>query len=691
MAARINATLTNDLKPFFEPKHLVFRRLPTGSDVKGNVTNTCSCLMALALMDRSVDFFKQVFTISSDYDAKEQITRVFEQAVSSPWTSSGLPDDNAFTSLIVLRTAALSGRLLNRPALGMSHTTRIPSGKRFRSGATRNLDEIAKDISRNAPTSFEVDEYPATPGIAYWFVDALEHLIQDLNESDWEKITSWTAKSFARHVSLVSSQHDALKDPVAMVLAACLATRLRKIISTRSFTARDQMIQELPTSIEVEQAVLNAFRFQEKSGIWPKYFPLFNYKAGGAGSNYLFSFEVLEVIVKEFEYSDILEHEVVFRGFERALDWCDSNRLNYVLKGSSYQGWNSGGQLKTLLEGKPEAWATATVHMFLYRLRSALSILIERRTLRNYGVSIPVAKDPDSAEWDNFIDSPVLLRADNRETTVKALILEQILEPIEKHGLIGTRRSALLFGPPGTAKTSLVRAISKKIGWPLVELNPSDFLKDGLENIYSRADSIFNDLYDLQQSVVFFDEMDALARKRVPGLDVTRQFLTTSMLPKLSKLHDDARVLFFMATNHQRDFDDAIKRPGRFDLLVHIRPPTWNDKLSLLQKFWPGTKTEEEIVAVREKLHLWVPLDHVLAKVLDRFTFGEFKSFLESIGKGHALRTAIEGMDEEQFHQKIEKWGKSYIALRSEQDHQGEAELSLLQEFELDEESSSVQ
>jgi SpoVK/Ycf46/Vps4 family AAA+-type ATPase len=146
-----------------------------------------------------------------------------------------------------------------------------------------------------------------------------------------------------------------------------------------------------------------------------------------------------------------------------------------------------------------------------------------------------------------------------------------------------------------------------------------------------------------------------------------------------------------LRTNHQRDFDDAIKRPGRFDLLVHMRPPTWADKLKLLKKFWPGSQTDEDMAAVRERLSDWVPLDHELASVLDRFTFDEFKSFLESIGKGQALKTEVEKMDEEQFHQKVDKWGKDYLALHSGMEQQADAELSLLQEFQLDEEASSVQ
>ena len=64
-----------------------------------------------------------------------------------------------------------------------------------------------------------------------------------------------------------------------------------------------------------------------------------------------------------------------------------------------------------------------------------------------------------------------------------------------------------------------MRAIAKKVGWPLVELNPSDFLKEGLENIYSQANDIFKDLKDLSRTVVFFDEMDALAQRKERAVD----------------------------------------------------------------------------------------------------------------------------------------------------------------------------
>jgi hypothetical protein len=383
------------------------------------------------------------------------------------------------------------------------------------------------------------------------------------------------------------------------------------------------------------------------------------------------------------------------------LSWCESNRLEYEYKHEVYRGWNSGGQLTSLRLGKPESWATAMVHMFLWKLRSALSYLIENHVLARYSSTRTLHKaEKPSKEWEKLLDSPLEILG--TQTTKKKVLKEQILDPIlvEKSFQGGRikqrRRSALLFGPPGTAKTSLVRAMAKMIEWPLVELDPSHFLRKGLENIYSQADEIFKDLMDLSRTVVFFDEMDALTQSREGPIDVTQQFLTTSMLPKLSRLHDQSRVLFFMATNHLKNFDDAIKRPGRFDLLIHVRPPSWAVKLEHLERFWPGkniqysedewseTQRKADIELVKTKLASWTPSAGDIIKALDRFTPGELESFLETFGEGPTLKPAIETAGEHGFLEKADVWGRHYIALHSEKTTKPANDLSLNEEYDID-------
>jgi SpoVK/Ycf46/Vps4 family AAA+-type ATPase len=149
-------------------------------------------------------------------------------------------------------------------------------------------------------------------------------------------------------------------------------------------------------------------------------------------------------------------------------------------------------------------------------------------------------------------------------------------------------RSVLLFGPPGTSKSRLAKAMAEYLGWPLVTITPSEFLGKGVEHVHAQVDEKFRDLMDLRRVVVFFDEMDALAQTRegdeqsdgreASDLDITRQLLTTSMLPKLSSLWDQRRVIFLMATNHKQQLDPAITRPNRFDMLLCVPPPPWKSK-----------------------------------------------------------------------------------------------------------------
>jgi SpoVK/Ycf46/Vps4 family AAA+-type ATPase len=226
----------------------------------------------------------------------------------------------------------------------------------------------------------------------------------------------------------------------------------------------------------------------------------------------------------------------------------------------------------------------------------------------------------------------------------------------------------LLFGPPGTSKTSIAKVIAERLGWPLIVITPSEFLSKGLEQIYVRVHEVFEDLMDISASVVLFDEMDALAQTRGKTeneeLDVTRQLLTTSMLPKLANLWNRGRVVFLMATNHRQQLDAAITRPGRFDLLICVGPPPWANKLDGLPVVMKGRLTKD-VAAVQQALRSLAKSQDTQHQ-LDKFTVAELHSFLEHLKRKKGapdLLTALKEMKQEDFESIVKRWAETTIAL----------------------------
>ena len=169
-------------------------------------------------------------------------------------------------------------------------------------------------------------------------------------------------------------------------------------------------------------------------------------------------------------------------------------------------------------------------------------------------------------------------------------------------------RSAILFGPPGTSKTTLIRSLADAIDWKYVEVHASHFVAEGLALVQKTADKIFKQLLELDHTVVLFDEIDELVRERDIEKDAFGRFLTTSMLPKLAQLWDARKILYFVATNHINYFDSAIIRSHRFDALILVSPPSFAAKIEelegLLSKKYdlPGRNFETTEREIKRKL-----------------------------------------------------------------------------------------
>lgn len=682
-----------DLAAFEQPeKPFCYFRLPTkplSKDDEISVTPTCTTWMSLS----ATRLLAKKLEKSKIYEEKVKITDDLKNACArifvEPWDTGKLPPNNAFTVSVVARGVAF---LASYGALDADFACDL---KRDREQEVKSppviklhdktLKEIVATFLGDPESLLRLDPFPASPTIAYWLVDAARKLSIRLDEDPFKKLANWAAVEFRRLFSLYSMQDASTMDPINLAMAACLCSAIREMWSTNTPESTHLNESLFPSTRELHAGIRSFFNEQNKYGVWEKYFPIFHYPA--SGPNYCWHFEVLEAVVAEFPA--VLRNWEIVGKIQKSISWLEQNRHEYLAGNKTYAGWHGGGDVIAVRQNLPESWPTSVAHMFLSELQHELDKQLRQLVLEKYNDRVLFYKK-DKTEWDRYMNSSFSDSAGipPSRSTVKTIIEEEIVKPVSdtfgSSTKLEKRHSAVLFGPPGTAKTTLCRAVAQKLGWPYLELSPSDFLGGGLDQIYSKVNEVFDDLTDLWGTVVLFDEMDALVRNRdisdedqTDGkgdddlnkqperqLDVTETLLTTSMLPKLAKLHDGARVIYFMATNFIGSFDGAIIRSGRFDLLVHLGPPSTEEKMRGIE-FWfrhDRFKSEDDKKNAFNSAtdSLKVMLESELTKSqFARFTFGEVGKFFDSLRIIAGVENTTEaiqkiGMDE--ISKQIANW-----------------------------------
>lgn len=376
----------------------------------------------------------------------------------------------------------------------------------------------------------------------------------------------WSETELYRQIALFQTGHDERCDAYQLGYNLLIQYRFNRY--------------RLGTSL-VELGLHTLFHAQLERGVWEKRDPLFRY--GEAGEAYCFSFELLSALLREFrdEWHLLLPCEEHLR---RAMDWAARN----ALRQHGVPLWRSAHLVE---EKMPEAWASAEVYSFLQLYAAYLTWRIQCIVQEEFR-SEP-AKPPNPSAFDELYQ-PEVPRSGADPVPLGELLRHHLLEPLKvpeeaaAYSLVRTpdprskARSGILYGPPGTGKSTYVRKVAEYLGWPLVVLDPSVFAAEGLPLIATVASRVFNQLLELEDTVIFFDEMEALMYTRADSSGSFEQkFLTTSLLPKLQELADRSACLFFVATNHFDTIDPAAHRPGRFDFTLQILPPSYDEKLRL--------------------------------------------------------------------------------------------------------------
>merc|ERR1719184_777956 len=176
------------------------------------------------------------------------------------------------------------------------------------------------------------------------------------------------------------------------------------------------------------------------------------------------------------------------------------------------------------------------------------------------------------------------------EATKKKLI-EMVVYPIEypeiyaKFGQKPTR-GALLWGPPGCGKTMLAKAIASECAANFISIKGPELLTMWFGESEANVRDVFDKARNASPCIVFFDELDAIARARGgssgdaggAGDRVMNQLLT-----EMDGINATKQIFVVGATNRPDIIDPAIKRPGRLDQVIFVDLPDFPARISIFQ------------------------------------------------------------------------------------------------------------
>jgi DNA polymerase III delta prime subunit len=499
--------------------------------------------------------------------------------LDQPWKSAGLPNDNPFTVgfLLELVWALHSIKCkLSDPQI-----------------------EICKKKLKILAASLRKGENTGRVGIKDWPTNAyLTHLVSRVLES-WGQSESPTGgpslldddlarriydksiESVSRESALCASGPPGSADVIEMGYSVILANHYGK----GRITPADRKL--------LGHALDLLFGTQAPDGSWPLGKPLFLYPK--IGNAYCFEFEFLFQLMKEFSATRVLL--AYFDNLTRSVDRLVTQAVG-LPSGDGY-GWASGHHPQITF---PESWSTASGFDACYQIDRLIPAAVTDSILIRLGKAPVVRPTADRQLFDELLDSRV--KKEREEKDLKTIIEDRMIKPVLaqdqrlRNGLPLPKNialSAILFGPPGTSKTTYAKAISRALGWDLISIDPSHLLRNGFDGIGMELSEIVRMLRYAERVVVLFDEIDELVRERTGrGEQAESRLLTTAMLPVIADLRNSRKIVFIVATNHIETFDTAIRRPGRFDLVLPINPPSYELKLGQWSVLAPLTSNEDK-------------------------------------------------------------------------------------------------
>ncbi|MHA1372862.1 MAG: CDC48 family AAA ATPase [Promethearchaeota archaeon] len=134
-------------------------------------------------------------------------------------------------------------------------------------------------------------------------------------------------------------------------------------------------------------------------------------------------------------------------------------------------------------------------------------------------------------------------------------------------------KGVLLRGPPGCGKTLLARAVANESEAHFISINGPEIMSKFYGESEKKLRKLFEEAEEKSPSIIFIDEIDAIAPKRETVTGEVERRVVAQLLALMDGLHGRGKVIVIGATNRPNSLDSALRRPGRFDREIEIKVP----------------------------------------------------------------------------------------------------------------------
>ncbi len=183
-------------------------------------------------------------------------------------------------------------------------------------------------------------------------------------------------------------------------------------------------------------------------------------------------------------------------------------------------------------------------------------------------------------------------------------------------------KGVLLHGPPGTGKTLLAKAVANETQAHFISVNAPEVMSKYVGEAEERIRQMFKEAEENAPSIIFIDEIDAIAPKREEVIGEVERRVVAQILALMDGLEARGNVIIIAATNRVNSIDEALRRPGRFDREIEFPVP---DK---------GAR--KEVLAIHTRgMPIHPPLDYEYLRELTEKENGKFlsKQTMEQLAK----------------------------------------------------------